>query len=191
MLRWSRRRINNSQRPVLHVDALSSVSRSILGLTYQYGSLSAARTFAHAHFLSRKVDLQGLIKFIDPKQTLLETVRKFSWERPVSRLLKETGRYTHSPVFVVGIFSGEQQLGEGFGSSLKMAEYRAAEDALHRLYLTKQPPHLITLPTSAFASPELYKPGPVGESEALHDSAGRGGPAIRAGRGREFEAASI
>ena len=41
-----------------------------------------------------------------------------------TRLLKETGRYSQSPVFVVGVFSGADQLGEGFGSSLKMAEYR-------------------------------------------------------------------
>ena len=41
-----------------------------------------------------------------------------------SRLLKETGRYSISPVFVVGIYSGADKLGEGFGSSLKMAEFR-------------------------------------------------------------------
>lgn len=40
------------------------------------------------------------------------------------RLLKETGRFSNSPVFVVGIYSGNEQLGEGFGSSLNMAEYR-------------------------------------------------------------------
>lgn len=40
------------------------------------------------------------------------------------RLLKETGRFSNSPVFVVGIYSGQDKLGEGFGSSLKMAEYR-------------------------------------------------------------------
>lgn len=42
------------------------------------------------------------------------------------RLLKETGRYSQSPIFVVGIFSGPDQLGEGFGSSLRMAEYRVS-----------------------------------------------------------------
>ena len=42
------------------------------------------------------------------------------------RLLKETGRLSISPVFVVGIYSGADQLGEGFGSSLKMAEFRVS-----------------------------------------------------------------
>lgn len=43
---------------------------------------------------------------------------------PPSRLLKETGRLSNSPVFIVGIYSGADKLGEGFGSSLRMAEYR-------------------------------------------------------------------
>jgi large subunit ribosomal protein L44 len=42
----------------------------------------------------------------------------------VIRLLSETGRFSNSPVFVVGVFSGSDKLGEGFGASLKMAEYR-------------------------------------------------------------------
>lgn len=78
-------------------------------------------------------------------------VKKFDREKPKSRLLKETGRFSNSPVFVVGIFSGADQLGEGFGSSLKMAEFRAAEDALHRVYLTQTPDDLLQLPTSTFS----------------------------------------
>lgn len=56
------------------------------------------------------------------------TVSKFGRERPISRLLKETGRLSNSPMFVVGIYSGADKLGEGFGTSLKMAEYRVRED---------------------------------------------------------------
>lgn len=92
------------------------------------------------------------------------------------RLLKETGRFSNSPVFVVGIYSGADKLGEGFGSSLKMAEFRvritvpplshhlsiilihtryvqqAAEDALLRLYLTRTPPENVKLPSSTFSA---------------------------------------
>lgn len=92
-----------------------------------------------------------MLKFLDPKKALLEMVKKFDREKPKSRLLKETGRFSNSPVFVVGIFSGADQLGEGFGSSLKMAEFRAAEDALHRVYLTQTPDDLLQLPTSTFS----------------------------------------
>jgi large subunit ribosomal protein L44 len=124
-----------------------------------------------------------MIKFRDPKRALIETVEKFGHERPKSRLLKETGRYSNSPVFVVGIFSGQDKLGEGFGSSLKMAEYRAAEDSLHRLYLTRTPDHLLQVPSSTFPSKQgsIYKtgleapytPGVLGEAEIMYASSGR------------------
>jgi len=91
-----------------------------------------------------------MLKFVEPKRALLEMVKKYDREPPKSRLLKETGRYSNSPVFVVGIFSGQDQIGEGFGSSLKMAEFRAAEDALARVYLTRTPDDLIQLPSSTF-----------------------------------------
>ncbi|GAW08162.1 60s ribosomal protein l3 [Lentinula edodes] len=130
----------------------------------------------------REVDLRGMIKFLDPKKALLEMVKKFQRELPKSRLLKETGRYSNSPVFVVGIFSGEDQLGEGFGSSLKMAEYRAAEDALLRVYLTRTPPHLIQLPSQTFPMGvgDVYRKAPEGdyksadlvESEIMYASSG-------------------
>jgi len=44
----------------------------------------------------------------------------------IPRLLSETGRFSNSPIFVVGVYSGADKLGEGFGASLKMAEYRVS-----------------------------------------------------------------
>jgi len=125
-----------------------------------------------------------MIKFRDPKKALSLTVQKFGRERPVSRLLKETGRFSNSPVFVVGIYSGADKLGEGFGSSLKMAEFRAAEDSLHRLYLTRTPLDQLRLPTSAFpesgdlftqpsSAQEAYVPGELGHMEVAYGSSGR------------------
>lgn len=39
-------------------------------------------------------------------------------------LLKETGRISENPIFIVGMYSGVDKIGEGYGSSLKMAETR-------------------------------------------------------------------
>ncbi|KAF8892094.1 ribonuclease III domain-containing protein [Infundibulicybe gibba] len=150
LLRWHRSPNTPSRPALLHSEALSSIPRAITALIYQKRSLLSARQFVHSFFLGREIDLRGMIKFRDPKKALLEMVAKFDRERPQSRLLKETGRFSNSPVFVVGIFSGSDQLGEGFGSSLKMAEFRAAEDALHRVYLTRTPSHLVQLPTTTF-----------------------------------------
>lgn len=59
--------------------------RALTALVYQYRSLRSARRFAEKFFFSRDVDLRGMMKFRDPKQTLLVTVAKFGRERPVSR----------------------------------------------------------------------------------------------------------
>ena len=55
--------------------------------------------------------------------------------RPSHRLLKESGRLSSRATFLSGVYAGETKLGEGFGSSIKMSEWRASEDALRRLYL--------------------------------------------------------
>ncbi|EJF64243.1 60S ribosomal protein L3 [Dichomitus squalens LYAD-421 SS1] len=199
ILRWHRTPANLTQGAVLHIDALASVPRALTALVYQYRSLRSARRFVEKFFFSREVDLRSMMKFRDPKQTLLATVQKFGRERPISRLLKETGRLSNSPVFVVGIFSGADKLGEGFGSSLKMAEYRAAEDSLLRLYLTRQPPHLLQLPTSTFpdapgnvfeatGAESAYSPVSLGDSEVLYGSAGRAGVRTPGARSRAAEA---
>ncbi|KAJ7245126.1 ribonuclease III domain-containing protein [Mycena haematopus] len=153
LLRWHRTPPNltmSYQPPLQRSDALASIPRALTALIYQHRSLPSARQFVHSFFLSREVDIRSMIKFVDPKKALKEMVAKFGREAPKSRLLKETGRFSNSPVFVVGIYSGNDKLGEGFGASLKMAEYRAAEAALLAVYLTRTPPELLQLPTTTF-----------------------------------------
>lgn len=69
----------------MHGDALASVPRAIAGLIYHHRSLPSARQFVHSYFLSRQIDIQAMIKFVDPKRALLEMVQKFGREKPVSR----------------------------------------------------------------------------------------------------------
>ena len=77
------------------------------------------------------------------------------------RLISETGRHSISPVFVVGAYASSdststQKLGEGLGSSIKMAEYRACENALRRIYLAPSVESLLS--TSAEFTSELKLP---------------------------------
>ena len=101
---------------------------------------------------------------------------------------------------MVGIYSGQEKLGEGFGSSLSMAEFRvripssvpytvsltqvqAAEDALQRLYLTRTPLEQLSLPSQTFTgdvfaglrslTSSSYTPGELGHAEVSYGSAGR------------------
>ncbi|KZP00646.1 hypothetical protein CALVIDRAFT_456187, partial [Calocera viscosa TUFC12733] len=150
LLRWARTPRTETQSALILQDALMTVPRALVGLIYQLNSITEARRFAEAFFLSRQVDLRTLLKFVNPKSSLVDVLIKFGWEMPVTRLLSESGRFTATPVFVVGVYSGTVKLGESFGSSLKMAEFRACEDALWRLYLTQAPKGSFTLPSKTF-----------------------------------------
>ena len=59
------------------------------------------------------------------------------------RLEGETGRCTHSPVFIVGVYSGTEKIGESFGPSIDQAEVRACRDALLRYYCMTENPDLL------------------------------------------------
>ncbi|GAA5887135.1 hypothetical protein JCM6882_009459 [Rhodosporidiobolus microsporus] len=149
LVRWNRKPTSPTKDAVLFEDALASVARAVLGAVYQTHGLSAARSFAHAHFLSRLVpptstalpspsassDILPLLKFTTPSRVLSLSLAAHGLPALRHSLLKESGRLSAHPTFVTGAFSGNVKLGEGFGSSLKMSEFRASEDALRRVYL--------------------------------------------------------
>ncbi|EIM19277.1 ribonuclease III [Wallemia mellicola CBS 633.66] len=165
-LRWSRQ---DDSQTYLHEDAMSSLSKSIVGLILKHKGIKSAYYFTQSFFLSRSIDLRALLKFDNPVTVLSHTAKKFGYNNVDVKLLKETGRYTQSPVYIVGVFADDNlKLGEGFGSSLKMAKYRAANNALQQLYLHYRPSD--SLP-SATLFDEPYNSLPLGKSEVLFKSA--------------------
>jgi large subunit ribosomal protein L44 len=97
----------------------------------------------------------------------------------------------------VGVYSGEEKLGEGTGSAIRMAEYRAAEDALRRFYLSERPIEQLSLPSitldadftsadvqeipeqktiwnidSTIQSSSVFTASPIGHSEVVFGSKG-------------------
>lgn len=121
---------------VLYEDAMASVSRAFVGLVYSLHGMEASRQFVRANWFSRKAQVADLLKFTNPFLILKYTLAKYHREPPVARLLRESGRASATAIFVVGSYSGSLKLGEAFGTSKKMAEYRAHEDALRRIYLS-------------------------------------------------------
>lgn len=125
-----------------------TIRRTHLPVLLNRQGFVAARSFVHSHFLSRLLpdptttlasptaisDLVPLLKFDRPTHLLANKLRSFSLPSPSHRLLKESGRLSSRPTFLSGVFSGDKKIGEGFGSSIKMSEHRASEDALRRLY---------------------------------------------------------
>lgn len=113
----------------------SQFVRAVVGAVYTHAGREAARSFIKAHVLSRQLDLAKLFTFKLPTRELARLCAREEFEQPVARLLSETGRLSRTPVFVVGIFSGNDKLGEGAAASLDAARQKASMNALKAWYL--------------------------------------------------------
>lgn len=116
-------------------DAYTSFVRAVVGSIYLHAGAAAAKSFITAHVLSRHLPMDRLFEIRQPTRDLSRLCAREGFEQPVARLLSETGRLSRHPVFLVGIFSGGDKLGEGSGPSLDEARMRAAIAALKAWYL--------------------------------------------------------
>ena len=116
-------------------NAFANSSRAVVGAIYAHCGREAAKSFVKSHILARTLDLSKLFAFKQPTRELALLCAREDFEAPVARLLSETGRLSRTPVFVVGIFSGKDKLGEAAGPSLDHARFKAAMNALKAWYL--------------------------------------------------------
>ncbi|PNS16822.1 hypothetical protein CAC42_4786 [Sphaceloma murrayae] len=127
--------------------ASASFIRAVFGALYLYAGASSMQSFHNAHILSRHLPLHKLFYFRNPTKDLARLCDREGLEPPVARLISETGRKTRTPVYVVGVYSGKNKLGEDAGSSLNEGRVRAAAQALRSWYLYSPPPEEICLPS--------------------------------------------
>lgn len=127
-------------------DAAQSFVRALFGALHQHLGTPLVKRFFRDHFLSRHLDISTLFDFRTPTRDLSTLCAREGFEPPIARLISETGRLSRHPVFVVGVYSGKDKLGEGAGSSLNEARTRAAAAALKAWYLYK--PVEVTVPSS-------------------------------------------
>lgn len=126
-----RRRAYEALRNNAHAAAV----RAVVGAIYAHCGREVAKTFVKAHVLSRNLDIDRMFSFQSPLIELQRLCAREGFGRPVARLESETGRLSRTPVFVVGIYSGEDKLGEGVGPSLDFARWKAGIAALKAWYL--------------------------------------------------------
>ncbi|GKT93356.1 54S ribosomal protein L3 [Colletotrichum tofieldiae] len=106
----------------LRNNAHAAFVRAVTGAVYAHAGRDAVRSFIDAHVLSRKVDLEKLFSFKLPTRELAMLCAREGFEAP-------------TPVYVVGIYSGRDKLGEGTGASLDFARLQASMNALKAWYL--------------------------------------------------------
>ncbi|PSN71443.1 ribonuclease III [Corynespora cassiicola Philippines] len=132
--------------PVPMEEAAQSFVRALIGSLHLHLGAPLVKRFFRDHFLSRHLDISSLFDFRTPTRDLSRLCAREGFEAPVARLISETGRLSRHPVFVVGVYSGKDKLGEGAGSSLDEARVRAAAAALKSWYLYH--PVEVTVPSS-------------------------------------------
>lgn len=128
--------------------ASASFIRALTGALYLHAGTAAVQHFHKNHVLSRHLPLHTLFSFTHPTRDLSRLCAREQFEPPVARLISETGRLSRTPVYVVGVYSGEDKLGEGAGSSLNEGRVRAAAAALRSWYLYSPPESEVMLPSS-------------------------------------------
>ena len=115
--------------------ACTSFVRALIGSIYLHSGRQAAKQFYRDHFMSRQLNMANLFQFRNPNRDLSRLCAREGFQSPVARILSETGRKSRHPVFIVGVFSGNDKLGEGAGASLDEARTRASVAALKGWYL--------------------------------------------------------
>ncbi|KAL1840693.1 hypothetical protein VTJ49DRAFT_188 [Mycothermus thermophilus] len=129
--------------------AYANCARAVVGALYTHAGRESAKAFVRAHILSRHLNLSQLFAFKKPTKELSLLCAREDFEPPIARLISETGRLSRTPVFVVGIFSGKDKLGEAAGPSLEHARVKAAMNALKSWYLYSPGEH-VRVPSDMF-----------------------------------------
>eukprot|EP01147_Barroeca_monosierra_P003762 gene3762-6285_t len=97
---------------------------------------SAFKAFIGALHVDQE-NLSDFIKLEHPR-VVLQHIHASSGLPPLDyRVIEETGRASHLPTFMIGVFAGESCLGTGAGFSLKFAKAEAARSALRKHYLSE------------------------------------------------------
>jgi len=137
----------NPPAGVTQEDASATFIRALFGALYLHAGASPTKSFHANHVLSRHLPLHTLFAFKYPTRDLSRLCAREGFEPPVARLISETGRLSRSPVFIVGVYSGSDKLGEGEGASLDEGRVRAAANALRSWYLYSPLKEDVVLPS--------------------------------------------
>lgn len=111
---------------------LANSFEAIIGALYMDQGIGAVRKFLEKTLFPLA---QGYVKsqqFKDPKSILQETVQATKKRSPLYRVLTEEGP-PHAKIFTMGVFVGDELMGQGIGKSKQEAEEAAAKAALARL----------------------------------------------------------
>lgn len=111
---------------------LANTFEAVIGALFLDQGIEAVKVFLYEVLIPEiEVYVQKKV-FKDPKSLLQEYVQSRKQNSPVYKVLHEDGP-AHAKQFTIGVFVGDNQVGEGKGKSKQEAEEHAAEQALEKL----------------------------------------------------------
>lgn len=106
-----------------HDDACADFVRAVAAAVHTFGGAAAGRRFVEGHILARNFEHASAFRITSPQRHLSHLLRREGLDSPTTRMLAETGRNSNSPSFLTAVFSGEEKVSEGSGTSLREAEH--------------------------------------------------------------------
>ncbi|KRZ98189.1 Uncharacterized protein T08_1756 [Trichinella sp. T8] len=115
---------------------MSGSLRSIVGAILFDENEAEAGYFVQDFVLTQliNVDINELWYFKEPLKILTALLEKNNRGIPEPRILRSSGEFTVTPVYVVGIYCDKKLLGESAGESVLIATEMAARDCLKNLW---------------------------------------------------------
>jgi ribonuclease-3 len=127
LLRMSKGEKNGTDRARSQI--LANAFEAVIGAIYLERGFEDARAFIHQHIIVKLEDILANGSWRDPKSHLQEVSQRVDSLTPSYKVLHEEGP-DHDKVFTLGVFVGEQMMGEGIGPSKHVAQQEAAKAAL-------------------------------------------------------------
>lgn len=116
---------------------LADAFEALIGAIYVDGGLDPVRRLIQTHVVSKLRKLLGETQLKNHKSMLLEFCQKENRDGPIYVVENETGP-DHCKTFTVAVFIDGQKQGVGWGPSKKLAEQKAAEEALAKILLDEK-----------------------------------------------------
>merc|ERR1712146_123396 len=116
--------------------AVGTAFQAFVGALHNEHGSQTSRQYARdfvVHTLA-KADLDQFVKMEHPKLMLRHLLRDSS-QQLQTRVVRESGRHSNLPTFVVGVFVGENMLASAASYRLDRAEKEAAQQALRDHFL--------------------------------------------------------
>lgn len=136
LVRLSRGERRGSERARAQI--LANSFEALTGAIYLDQGYEVASQFIAKHILSK---LQGILdegSWRDPKSHLQEVAQSIDNQTPQYRVIEETGP-DHDKEFTLGVYVGNELMGEGRGPSKQIAQQQAARTALVKYASRKAP----------------------------------------------------